>query len=143
MKKNVVKIMIVALIGTITTACFGPSEPRDSFNESNLLGTWQEDGTEAFMRFLSATEEPMVDEYKFGYEWDEADDVHPEDLKHKGNGWFKWKLVQSDLTQIHLMDNGGADIPKIYTVKKLNSVDLELEDGYKKVHTYKKVEIKK
>ena len=108
-----------------------------SFSEGNLIGTWQEKGTEAFVCFT--TERDSTAAYKYGYEWNEAEDVFPEDLVKYGNGWFKWKLVKADLTEIHLMDNGGAEIPKIYTVTKLTDTDLEYQDDYKVKHVFQKV----
>ena len=65
------------------------------------------------------------------------------DLIPYGNGWFKYKLVKSDLTEIHLMDNGGADIPKIYTVVELSDVTLKYKvkdsKGAVKTKTFAKV----
>ena len=61
------------------------------------------------------------------------------DLTPYGNGWFKYKLVKSDLTEIHLMDNGGADIPKVYVVQKLTDTELEYRDEFKKTYYFQKV----
>lgn len=61
------------------------------------------------------------------------------DLTPYGNGWFKYKLVKSDLTEIHLMDNGGADIPKVYQVVKLTAGELEYRDEYKNTHRFEKL----
>ena len=47
--------------------------------------------------------------------------------------------MQTDLTEIHLMDNGGAEIPKIFTVTKLTNSELQYKDDYKKTHSYQKV----
>ena len=70
--------ILVALCAVVVafSACslFGNKEV--TFSESDLIGTWQENGTEAFVRFLS---ERADSEYKYGYEWDEADEVFPED----------------------------------------------------------------
>ena len=95
------------------TSCFGPSEVP-TFAENDLLGLWQETGTEAYVRFTS--EKDDTGEYKYGREWDESEDIFESDLLPYGNGWFKYKLVKSDLTEIHLMDNGGAEVPKVYVV---------------------------
>jgi len=56
-----------------------------------------------------------------------------EALGHPGNGWFKYDLKTSDgnLTEIHLMDNEGAEIPKVYIVSKLKDGALEY---YEKDH---------
>lgn len=134
--------MTLGAVMAVFSACnlFGPSTP--SFSEGDLIGTWQEKGKEAFVCFTSEQDKKDT-EYKYGYEWNEAEDVFPEDLVKYGNGWFKWKLVKAELTEIHLMDNGGADIPKIYTVTKLTDTDLEYQDDFKVKHTLQKVVSKK
>ena len=56
-----------------------------------------------------------------------------------GNGWFKYlfETANQKLTEIHLMDNGGAEIPKIYVVTKLNSTTLEYYEKDHKAITYR------
>ena len=120
------------------TSCFGPNPPEViKFKEADLLGLWQETGTEAYVRFTSEKDE--TGEYKYGREWDESEDIFESDLLPYGNGWFKYKLVQSDLTEIHLMDNGGAEVPKVYVVTKLTAGDLEYKDNYGTTHIFEKV----
>ena len=136
MKKNSLVFGILVLVAVAMTSCFGPSN-EPSFVEADLLGLWQEEGTEAYVRFTSETDE--TGEYKYGREWDEGDDVLEGDLTPYGNGWFKYKLVKSDLTEIHLMDNGGADIPKVYQVVKLTAGELEYRDEYKNTHRFEKL----
>lgn len=136
MKKNSLVLGILVLVAVVMTSCFGPSN-EPSFVEADLLGLWQEEGTEAYVRFTSEADE--TGEYKYGREWDEGDDVSEGDLTPYGNGWFKYKLVKSDLTEIHLMDNGGADIPKVYQVVKLTAGELEYRDEFKKTYYFQKV----
>ena len=132
-------ISTLLLVATVMTSCFGPGpNPEEvAFKEADLLGLWQEQNTEAFVRFTSEQDETA--EYKYGREWDEGEDVFESDLKPYGNGWFKYKLVKSDLTEIHLMDNGGADIPKVYQVLKLTAGELQYKDDYGKTHYLDKV----
>ena len=134
MKKNSLVLGILVFVAVVMTSCFGPSN-EPSFVEADLLGLWQEEGTEAYVRFTSEADE--TGEYKYGREWDEGDDMSEGDLTPYGNGWFKYKLVKSDLTEIHLMDNGGADIPKVYVVVKLTDTELEYRDEYK-THRFEK-----
>lgn len=134
MKKNILRIALVALVGVVMTACVGTEAP--TFSQSDLLGLWQENDTKHYVRF---TAEKADSAYMYAHEWDESEDVKEDDLKPYGNGWFKWKLVQTDLTEIHLMDNGGAEIPKIFTVTKLTGSELQYKDDYKKTHSYQKV----
>lgn len=118
------------------TSCFGSSE-EPTFAENDLLGLWQETGTEAYVRFTS--EKDDTGEYKYGREWDESEDIFESDLLPYGNGWFKYKLVQSDLTEIHLMDNGGAEVPKVYVVTKLTDTELQYKDNFGTTHSFDKV----
>jgi hypothetical protein len=86
------------------------------------------------------TEKSDEASYLYGREWDEAEEIYEQDLidtreilGYPGNGWFKYLFkTNGDLTEIHLMDNGGADIPKIYIVSKLNETTLEY---YEKDHS--------
>lgn len=132
-------IPTLLLIAAVMTSCFGPGpNPEEvEFKEADLLGLWQEQNTEVFVRFTSEQDETA--EYKYGREWDESEDVFEGDLQPYGNGWFKYKLVKSDLTEIHLMDNGGADIPKVYQVLKLTAGELQYKDDYGKTHYFDKV----
>ena len=136
MKKKIVFFSIIATIAIAMTSCFGSSE-EPTFVENDLLGLWQEKGTEAYVRFTS--EKDDTGEYKYGREWDESEDIFESDLLPYGNGWFKYKLKQSDLTEIHLMDNGGANIPKVYQVLKLTAGELQYKDDFGTTHTFDKV----
>lgn len=136
MKKRITILSILAVIALAMTSCFN-IDNTPTFAEHDLLGLWQEDGTEVFVRFT--TEQDETGEYKYGREWNEGEDIFESDLLPYGNGWFKYKLVQSDLTEIHLMDNGGADIPKIYQVVKLNAGELQYKDAQGKTYHFSKV----
>ena len=135
MKQRGLVVGILVVVAIMMTSCFGSSDEPD-FVEADLLGLWQEIGTEAYVRFTS--EKDDTGEYKYGCEWDETE-VYEEDLLPYGNGWFKYKLVKSDLTEIHLMDNGGAEIPKIYVVTKLTDTVLQYKDDFGTTHSFDKV----
>lgn len=132
--------LFIFLLCLSFTACdlFGGKDV--TFSSQDLIGTWQEMGTKAFVCFT--TEKDETNEYQYGYEWNEAEGVFPKNLKKYGNGWFKWKLVTNDLTEIHLMDNGAADIPKVYKVLKLNDTELIYQDKHDVKHTFEKVVVR-
>ena len=136
MKTRTILFSTLACIMIAMTSCFGSSE-EPTFAENDLLGLWQETGTEAYVRFTS--EKDDTGEYKYGREWDESEDIFESDLLPYGNGWFKYKLVQSDLTEIHLMDNGGAEVPKVYVVTKLTDTELQYKDNFGTTHSFEKV----
>lgn len=138
MKTRTILFSTLACIMIAMTSCFRPNPPEViEFKEADLLGLWQETGTEAYVRFTAEQDE--TGEYKFGCEWNEAEEVYEDDLVFLGNGWFKYKLVKSDLTEIHMMDNGGASIPKVYVVQKLTDTELEYRDEFKKTYYFQKV----
>ena len=128
-----------AIVSLALTSCFGgPSNNTPSYSLSDLQGLWQENNTEHFVRFT--TEQSDEADYLYGREWHEDEDVIEQDLidsreelGHPGNVWFKYKFVTSngELTEIHLLDNGGAEIPKIYYVTNLADGQLEY---YEKDH---------
>ena len=136
MKQRSLVVVFLVVIAVAMTSCFGPSNEPD-FVEADLLGLWQETGTEAYVRFTS--EKDDTGEYKYGREWNESEDIFESDLLPYGNGWFKYKLVQSDLTEIHLMDNGGAEVPKVYVVTKLTDTELQYKDNFGTTHSFDKV----
>ena len=136
MKTNIKQFGILTIIVIAMTSCFNTSE-EPTFVEADLLGLWQEKGTEVYVRFTN--EKDNTGEYKYGREWDESEDTLESDLLPYGNGWFKYKLVKSDLTEIHLMDNGGAELPKVYVVTKLTAGNLEYKDNFGTTHVFEKV----
>ena len=138
MTRKLIFSTVLAMVAIAMTSCFGPNPPEViEFKEADLLGLWQEQNTQAYVRFTN--EQDDKGEYKYGREWDESEDIFESDLKPYGNGWFKYKLVKSDLTEIHLMDNGGADIPKVYQVLKLTAGELQYKDDFGTTHTFDKV----
>ena len=138
MKTRTILFSTLACIMIAMTSCFRPNPPEViEFKEADLLGLWQETGTEAYVRFTAEQDE--TGEYRYGCEWDESEDIFESDLLPYGNGWFKYKLVKSDLTEIHLMDNGGAEIPKIYVVTKLTDTALQYKDDFGTTHSFDKV----
>ena len=134
MKKRTSLFGVLAIVAMVMISC---QSDKPTFQEADLLGLWQENGQEAFVRFTA--EKDSTGEYKYGREWDESDDMSESDLKPYGNGWFKYKLVKSDLTEIHLMDNGGADISKVYTVLNLTEDALQYKDDRGITTTFAKV----
>lgn len=134
-RKSALRLLFFALVGAALTGCIPTTQP--TFYLHDLQGLWQENNTRHYVRFT--TEQSDEAGYLYGREWDEGEDVFEEDLVPHGNGWFKYlfETVNQKLTEIHLMDNGGAEIPKIYVVTKLNSTTLEYYEKDHKAITYR------
>ena len=138
-----VRFLLIALVGVALSSCQMFEKPE--YQLSSLQALWHETQVETdhFVRFT--TEKSDETGYLYGREWDLADEVTEEDLFKSledlgvhGNGWFKYKFeTNGNLTEIHLMDNGGADIPKIYIVSKLTETELEFyEKDFKNIKFY-------
>jgi hypothetical protein len=135
------KLLLIALCGLFLASCV-PSE-KPTFYLHDLQGLWLENGDTKvghYVRFT--TEQSDENPYLYGREWTESEWDDPdmtfeefliwnrEKIGHPGNGWFKYLFESDDqkLTEIHLMDIGPAEQPKIYTVTKLSSTTLEYYD---------------
>ncbi len=92
---------------------------KEKFDKTLLPGYW-----------VTGTIHEYYNEAGTGYTWDTADDVTEEEAQP-----FTWTLEKATLTQIHLMEMGG-NIPKTYTVTKLNATTLEYHDDYGKYYTF-------
>ena len=133
--KKFYHLAICAIVAVTMNSCFfggGTTTEEPKFQLSDLQGRWVEINTQHFVNFT--TERSDEYPYYLGYEWDESEEVFESDLLtarqelgHPGNGWFKYdfKTTDGNLTEIHLMDNEGAEIPKIYVVSKLTETSLE------------------
>ena len=136
-QQSVFRVALVALVGVVMAGCnmIGEKDKEPDFRLSDLQGLWLETHVTDVQHYVRFTTE-QADEpgYFYGREWHEEDDVYESDLKPYGNGWFKYLFETKDggLTEIHLMDNGGAEIPMVYVVSKLTETELEYYDQDRK-----------
>ena len=124
--KKLYYLAVAAVLGIAMSSCslIGGGSDTPTFKLGDLQALWEENNTQHYVRFT--TEASDETGYYYGREWDEAEDVFEDDLLPYGNGWFKYELKTSGtLTEIHLMDNGGAEIPKVFVVSKLTDTSLE------------------
>ncbi len=129
MKKSI-QFLFLAFVAVALASCDMFNKTTPSYQLSDLQGLWQENNTEHYVRFTK--EQSDETGYLYGREWDEAEDITEDDLLPKGNGWFKYLFeTTGNLTEIHLMDNGGAEIPKVYVVTVLTDTELSY---YEKEH---------
>lgn len=83
---------------------------------------------------------------KWGYTFDEGNDVHEEDLLntaadgsfHK-NGWFGWTLGRQDINTFQMTSVGKAGVPFTYTIVSIEGDVMVLKEGYIATHTLTKV----
>ena len=129
-QKSVFCIALVALVALAFSSC-QKNEP--AFYLQDLQGLWLEKGDTITGHYVRFTEEKSEENpYLLGREWTKKD-KREEDLLNQrkkdgrpGNGWFKYELkTDGTLTEIHLMKNGGAEIPQVFIVSKLTETVLE------------------
>ena len=125
--KKIYYLALIVLVGLVFSSC---QKETPEFRTSDIQGLWIEDGTQHHVRFTDEQSDEAG--YFYGREWDLAEDVHEEDLVPYGNGWFKYSINKNELLEIHKMDYGWADIPKVYIISALNDTKLSY---YEKDHT--------
>lgn len=123
--RKIYYLALVALVGIAFSSCnmLGPSQPE--YRLSDLQGLWLENGDTIVGHYVRFTTDQSDEaNYFWGCEWTESEDVYEADLVYHGNGWFKYRLNEKELLEIHKMDYGWADIPKVYIVSILTSSNL-------------------
>jgi hypothetical protein len=104
-------------------ACTLTPEDEAIYDETLLYGKWKS-GT-LYYKYLSGGT---------GKTWDTADDVTEAEAQS-----FTWKLVQTELTHIHIMQM-GTTVPKVYTVTELTATTLKYKDSFNVSHSFTKVD---
>lgn len=117
-RRKSIFVLGFALVVFLTAGC-DHFNHKEKFDKTLLSGYW-----------LSGTLYEYYNADGTGYTWDILDDVTEEEAQH-----FTWTLEKSTLTQIHQMEMGG-NVPKTYTVTKLNATTLEYHDNYGKYYTF-------
>ena len=79
-----------------------------------IVGRWQNAANPQWIRVY--LDDYDGDGFFWGKEWDEAEDVHEEDLNYHGNGWFRWRIDKHQLLEMHTMDAQDTPIPKPWLV---------------------------
>lgn len=113
------KRLLCLLVILSVAATFYSCEREEDFDEILLIGKWKQ---------ISGP--PPVLYYRYdtnggGVTW------NPDEGYNESNGQkFTWKLVQSELTQIHLMEVGSTNITFIFIVTELTATTLKYKDQF-------------
>lgn len=121
MKKTFLYVLAVVAAALCFTSC---QQEEPNFDESLLIGKWQEVGTQVFYTYAS--------DYT-GKTWDEADDVTEAEAQP-----FTWSLDQITLTHIYVLEI-GSNVPMIYTITELTESSLKYMDDFGKEFSFNKV----
>lgn len=128
MKRILNYFLAFSALVLMMTSCV-PEE--DMFESTLLIGKWSRDYVDGT---VTKTEFYRYDTNGSGVTWVPAEDVS----ESEGQG-FTWTLVSASLTHIHIMETGGAGIPKIYEVTELTATTLTYRDDFNKTFSFKKV----
>lgn len=103
--------------------------------EVMLEGEWLngENGTEHFRFTLDDAEQGL----HWGYTWDLAEDVSPEDLPLHGNGWFRWHLQGKRLILLH-QTVMGIEIPHVIRLNELNEEQFSYRNLRRQCESYQR-----
>jgi len=127
---NSMRYYKLLLIGIISIALFACEGKQKTFSSDLLVGKWKRPS-------VSKKGETGYDCYRYdangsGVTWDTAEDVKESEAQT-----FTWTLDKDRLTVVHKGEMGQV-IPKVYTVKTLNSTTLSYEDDYGATFTFSK-----
>ena len=109
---------------------------EDEFSaDPKMVGKWQNtDNPGWYQVFYDDYDD---ENFFWGKEWDETDDVMEEDLRYHGNGWFRWRKDGKMLLEVSVQDQHSGDIPHEYTIRRLSDDVLELEEREGRRRTYR------
>ena len=141
--KTIIRILPALIVAAMMSSCNLLGGQTESYSASQLIGTWQRTSTlgEGNEVWVYQADKDNTGAYYWGKTWDEGDDVTESDVDadYHGNGWFKWQIENTDLTQIHMLTVSEAGVPKTYTVTYLDANTLKYKDSFKKEYTFTKV----
>ena len=79
-----------------------------------IVGRWQNAANPQWIRVY--LDDYDGDGFFWGKEWDEAEDVHEEDLNYHGNGWFRWEKKGKVIREYATMDTRDVPIHHAYKI---------------------------
>lgn len=137
MKKRLWIVLVIIVLCLIALVVFLISRPKlykpeiiepevfedAAYDTDLLIGLWQ-----------SGTVYYRYNEDGSGSTWDAADDVTEEEA-----GRFTWEINKKRMIHKHQLEIGGT-VPKAYTIKRLDLLNLEYTDDYGKIESFVKIE---
>lgn len=96
------------------------------FADPLVVGRWQ--NTENPQWYKVYYDDSAEDDWYWGKEWEENENVYEEDLSFHGNGWFRWKKQGNTLYGISTMDMRDVPIVNTYRIRKNNQHTLSFEN---------------
>jgi len=126
----------VAEIVTRGGAYYGDDAPEA---DERVVGRWQSEENPHWYRVYTSDWE--TEDYFWGKEWNEDEDVLETDLRWHGNGWFLWKLEGNTVSELVVTDGCLAVIPHQYTITSITAEKMTYtEKRDKVVRSFRKVQ---
>lgn len=137
MKKRLWIVLVIIVLCLIALVVFLISRPKlykpeiiepevfedAAYDTDLLIGLWQ-----------SETVYYRYNEDGSGSTWDTADDVTEEEASR-----FTWEINKKRMIHKHQLEIGGT-VPKAYTIKRLDLLNLEYTDDYGEIESFVKIE---
>ena len=101
------------------SALFHSCEKEEEFDESLLVGRWEAVSTSALFECYRYKSDHT------GYTWNPSENQ----LETEGQE-FTWRLVKSELENLHIMEIGGVGIPEFVTITELTASTLKYKDSF-------------
>ncbi len=118
--------MSLALLALLAAGCH-ETETHITVEPEQLVGRWLLDGSQEYWRYR--------DDYT-GVTWDESEGKTEE----TSNLTFEWTINGDRLMHVFRGEQGNQAVPKVYTVKAINSTTMRWEDDYKMEYNFTKSE---
>jgi len=109
------KRILFFLVFLLVAVAFHSCGKEDEFDESLLIGKWQETGLRPYHY--------RYDPNHTGVRWKPDDNV----FENEGEN-FTWQLVKSELERIHIRAIDGGGVPEIFTVTQLTANSLRYKN---------------
>lgn len=148
--------LILPVVAVLMSGCsiFGGGDD-DTLKESDVIGRWwaqsqmpdAHEGDSIVFAFLNEPCEKGGTSYgKWGYTYDEGDDVHFADLMNQeedgdyhGNGWFGWELDGKTIQTYQTFSSSDAVTPYQYKVSSVSGSQMVLTEG-KRTYTLTRIQ---
>ena len=134
MKRISKPLLLAALLALCFAAC---KQDTKDFLPDDLIGKWV-CGTEYWRYDSEYTAYPIETGSTVnvnGFTWDVGDDVQESEAQG-----FQWNVRGDQLTQIHILQNTGASLPKVYTLLSVTPDELQYRDNYGQTFTFTRVQ---
>lgn len=114
--EEAIDVQVEEIVTRGSAAYYDEDIPEADFR---MLGKWQSEENPHWYRVYYSDWE--TEDYFWGKEWNEDEDILETDLRFHGNGWFLWRKDGNTVNELVVTDGAFAVIPHIYSISFLSS----------------------